>query len=139
MDNLSGVSLIFWCKRREERFVAKYVVRTTFEEKKTVEQALSLMPSYFYILSTKVVPNIGKLYAPSIFVEVSYSDLFINKHVMVNLEGLFPYTYEPTPGRETYKNTRFYKSLYVSDSYDDLDSITARTVFQNYIQINHIL
>lgn len=137
-NKLFGVRIIFWCKRREERFVAKEVIRQEFTSPQSIESVLELIPNNVTTKLISVIKNIGTLYAPSILVLVDFSDLYLH-YTLVPLDNLFPYTYEPTPGSETYIHTDFYKSLYLSDTYDDLDSCTARTVFQNYLSITYIL
>lgn len=129
----NGVSIVFWCKRREERFVAKEVIRKEFPGI-SFQQVLELIPKH---KSIKIIKNQGTLFAPTILVLMDYSDCL--NYTLIPLDNLFPYAYEPTPGTETYINTKFYKSLYLSDQYDNLDSCTARTIFQWYFAIYNIL
>jgi len=159
MTKYSGASFLFWAKRREERFVllnnndtlgiCKGILKEETSDLDEVRQKL-LPPELIECktISIKEVPNYHFIktkstYIPCILMEITYSDLYLLLHTYgycsVQINELFPYLYESTPGEESYKDTDFYKKLYNSDQpYKGIDATVARTIFQNWMRISYV-
>jgi hypothetical protein len=136
-----GINIILWSKLNGRPIVYLYNKAKKFGKPITQteldEELKKLLPceyeSIFY------VNNLYALNAPTAIIKVNFNNLY-RKYKYEFIDELFPYLFEPVPFAETYRNTTFYKDLYINKlPYKGLSNISAKVLFQSQLLFNGLL
>jgi hypothetical protein len=137
----SGINIILFSKTTNKTFVSCEIFRAIFDIPiVAINDEIQNLIGLDHWRVEKTVANYAYLIGidhlfPTLLIQTPFLD-----EPFSELDGLFPYLYEPTPFEETYIDTPFYKDLYIHNknyingTYE-IDSTNAKIIFaeQNFM------